>query len=170
MFSSTNSNFYYYYDYDYNYDYYYYFHYYYYYYYYYYYFQWSKTSSKKEIAQRYVEDSILGAEIKKLSDFTKFGQYIDLITYFHVKRCKHENCSNCKFAISLTDLYIGNFETQNRIKILQEFCVEYFGHFFSLKILISSLVINGKKRIKLEEAKKELDEEFNCLLSVWNEM
>ena len=46
---------------------------------------------------------------------------------------------------------------------LQNFCKEYFGHFFSVLTLISSIAIIERKKVELEK-------EFDRLLMVWNEM
>ena len=103
-----------------------------------------------------ITDNIIEIEIKKLYDLNKVGNFIDLVTYYHFKRCKHSNCSNCQFIDSITNIYITNFGNENAIKELQVFCGEYFGKFFSLTSLITLLAIIEKKRVELGRKKVQL--------------
>ena len=97
-------------------------------------------------------NNIIKTEIQKLNNLNKFGNFIGLITYYHLKRFKHSNCGNCKFIDSITNIYIENFEKkENGIKELQNFCREYFENFFSLITLISSLAIIERKKVELEK-------------------
>ena len=98
------------------------------------------------------KDNIIEIEMQKLNIF------------YHLKRCKHNYYGNCKFIDTIIDIYIENFQDEkNGINNLQNFCREYFGSFFSLTTLISSLAI-------IERKKAELEKEFKNLLIVSNEM
>ena len=67
-----------------------------------------------------VNDSAIEIEIQKLNNLTKFGNFIDLITYYHLKRCcKRSNCANCEFIDSITNIYIENFQNEEKNGIRQ---------------------------------------------------
>ena len=61
-----------------------------------------------------INSSIIGIEIQKLNNLNKFGNYINLVTHFHLKRYKCNNCGDCKFVDSLTNIYIEHFEKKKR--------------------------------------------------------
>ena len=77
-----------------------------------------------------INSSIIGIEIQKLNNLNKFGNYINLVTHFHLKRYKRSNCGDCKFVDSLTNIYIEHFEKKNVIDELQNFCKEHLDTFF----------------------------------------
>ena len=61
-----------------------------------------------------INSSIIGIEMQKLNNLNKFENYIDLVTHFHLKRYKRNNCGDCKFVDSLTNTYIENFGKKPR--------------------------------------------------------
>ena len=106
---------------------------------------------------------IIEIEIEELNNLEKFGQFIDLTTFYHLRRCRHNFGNNCTFIDKITNVYIENFHNEeNGINNLQKLCREYFGNFFSMVSLLNCLVV-------IEWEKVELEEKFNDLLKVWNE-
>ena len=105
---------------------------------------------------------IIEKEIEKLDCLKKFQRFITLCSFYHVDRCKRNNCVNCSFINKLSYIYTENFPHEvNETLGLQKFCREYFGSFFSLIILSKSLAAVQKEKIKLEP-------KFTALLEIWN--
>lgn len=55
----------------------------------------SKKMAKTETAVQIEKD------IEDLSSMEKFDQFINLVNYFHLYRCKIEKCNNCYFLCNL---------------------------------------------------------------------
>lgn len=60
-----------------------------------------------EIAYSFIDNSIIGSEIWKMKNFNKFENYIDLITFSHLKNASTIT-ANCKFIDSVINIYIAN--------------------------------------------------------------
>ena len=74
---------------------------------------------------------IIEKEIEKLDCLEKIQRFITLCSFYHVHRCKHNNCVNCSFINKLSYIYTENFPDEvNRTHGLQKFCRECFGSFF----------------------------------------
>ena len=106
---------------------------------------------------------IIEKEIEKLDCLEKIQRFITLCSFYHVDRCKHNNCVNCSFINKLSYIYTENFpDEKNGTLGLQQFCREYFGSFFSLTTLLKSLAAVEKEKIKLELKFKALFEILNA--------
>ena len=85
------------------------------------------------------------------------------------KKCAcRENCSNCQFIDRICELYICVYEKKHAIKNLQDFCIECFGEFYSLLILIRSIEMIDFQVDKLIDKLTDLqDEKENLLLQIF---
>ena len=51
-------------------------------------------------------------EINALNSMKKFDNFLQVLSYYHVDRCDHTDCSQCMFAANLRYLYV---QTPSRV-------------------------------------------------------
>ena len=52
-------------------------------------------------------------EILKTDSMEKFDRFLKILDFYHVKRCDHEEYSQCLFAINLRYLYVPGAYREN---------------------------------------------------------
>lgn len=56
------------------------------------------------------------SEIPKLDTLKKFDDFLK-VSFYHVERCKNEDCSQCLFAVNLRYLYVEHC-TQGLVNVV----------------------------------------------------
>ena len=108
----------------------------------------------------------LKVKIKKLNTLESIGEFIDLLTFYHLSKCVFKDCSNCRFIDRITQIYIlfyPNYEREEEngsvvVKKLQKYFFKYFGNFYSLYIFLESIHILHEHEEHIENKKKN----FQC--------
>ena len=49
---------------------------------------------------------IFKSKIKKLDSLKSIGEFIDLLTFYHLSKCVFKDCANCRFIDRFTQIYI----------------------------------------------------------------
>ena len=49
---------------------------------------------------------IFKAKIQKLNMLKFIGEFIDLLTFYHLSKCVFKDCGNCRFIDRITQIYI----------------------------------------------------------------
>ena len=110
----------------------------------------------------------LKVKIQKLNTLESIGEFIDLLTFYHLSKCVFKDCSNCRFIDRITQIYIlfyPNYEREEEngsvvVKKLQKYFFKYFGNFYSLYIFLESIHILHEHEQHIENKKK--------IFLVWN--
>ena len=92
---------------------------------------------------------IFKAKIQKLDMLKFIGEFIDLLTFYHLFKCVFKDCGNCRFIDRITQIYIlfypnSEMEEEGRsvlVEKLQEYFFKYFGNFYSLYVFLESIHI-----------------------------
>ena len=50
-------------------------------------------------------ERLLEILVLELTSLKKFDDYLKVLSYYHVERCKQENCSQCQFVINFRYVY-----------------------------------------------------------------
>ena len=101
-------------------------------------------------------------DIEYLSTLKKFDQYINLSCFYHLNCCRIEKCENVEFLVNLQYIHVESLVNgTGSVDKLQNFCHHNYGNFYSLHILLGSLVAMERERIKLEN-------KFINVLETWN--
>ena len=104
----------------------------------------------------------LKVKIQKLNTLESIGEFIDLLTFYHLSKCVFKDCSNCRFIDRITQIYIlfyPNYEREEEngsvvVKKLQKYFFKYFGNFYSLYIFLESIHILHEHEQHIENKKK----------------
>ena len=108
-------------------------------------------------------------DIEHLSSMPKLNQFINLANFYHLYRCQVEKCSNCYFTCNLRYLYVQNVVNENEsADALQKLCRLNYSPFYSLWLLLHSLVAIERERVKLEEKFHEVLRISNTALTAQN--
>ena len=100
-------------------------------------------------------------ELKKIDSMKKFNNFLKVLSYYHVERCKYEDCNQCLFTINLHYLLVENTVKQNDSVIpLQQFCLLKFNQFKCCSTFIKTLV-------ELERIRILAEKQFHEILELW---
>ena len=105
----------------------------------------------------------LKVKIQKLNTLESIGEFIDVLTFYHLSKCVFKDCSNCRFIDRITQIYIlfyPNYEREEEngsvvVKKLQKYFFKYFGNFYSLYIFLESIHILHEHEQHIEKKKKK---------------
>lgn len=82
----------------------------------------------------------------------KLNQFINLANSYYLYRCQVEKCSNCYFTCNLRYLYVQNVVNENEsADVLQKLCRLNYSSFYSLWLLLQSLVVIERELVKFHE-------------------
>ena len=109
-------------------------------------------------------------ELAEFNVLKKFDDFLKVLSFYHVERCEHEDCSQCYFTVNLHYLYVEHCVQQKtdleslknycRMRKLQFMCARLFiRHLAELKKYIESLRRVFVKRYKygtIQRAPKKL--------------
>ena len=106
---------------------------------------------------------IFNNKIQKFNKLKSIGDFIDLLTFYHLSKCVFKDCGNCRFIDGITQIYIlfyPNSETEEGdssmlVEKLQEYFFKYFGNFYSLYVFLESIHILHEQKQHLENEEKE---------------
>lgn len=100
-------------------------------------------------------------EILRLDSLKKFDDFIEVLSFYHVKRCEHEDCSQCLFVVNLRYLYVEHFTQELEItEPLRNYCRLRCHQFMCARFFIHHLANLEKQRVALEK-------EFHNTLKIW---
>ena len=107
---------------------------------------------------------IFKSKIQKLDSLKSIGEFIRLLTFYHLFRCVFKDCDNCQFITRITQIYIlfypnGEKEEEDGsvlVEKLQEYFSKYFGNFYSLYIFLESTHILHEQEQQLENERKKI--------------
>ena len=106
---------------------------------------------------------IFKSKIRKLDTLKSIGEFIDLITFYHLSKFAFKDCGNFRFIDRITQIYIlfhPNCKREEEdesvlVEKLQKYFFKYFGNFYSLYIFLESIHILHEYEQHLENEKNK---------------
>ena len=86
-----------------------------------------------------------------LTSLRQFNDSFQALTFYHVERCEHDDCSQCLFSINLRYVYTEVIENKEGIDKLQSYCKIRKEQFICSRLFIYILADLKKRRLKLEK-------------------
>ena len=91
-----------------------------------------------------------------------FDVDLKILSFYHVERYKHDDCSQCLFTVNLRYLYVEHcLQTKTDVKELINYCKMRKEQFITSHLFTPRLADLERKRLELEK-------EFIEILSLWN--
>ena len=100
--------------------------------------------------------------LKDFNTLKHFDDFLNVLNFYYVEKCEHEDCSHCLFAINLCYVY-NEHVVQNKegVEELKNYCKIRKEQFICALVFIHRLAYIGKQRFDLEKS-------FHKILSRWN--
>ena len=99
------------------------------------------------------KEDLLEILIEDFNTLKKFDDYIKVLSFYRVERCKQDDCLQCLFAINLRYVYNEH--------IITDYCIMRKENLIASKLFIRRLA-------ELERSRTELKKQFRETLSLWN--
>lgn len=98
----------------------------------------SSNLLKKNKAQQFDNFEIFESKIKKMDNLKMISEFMDLLNFYHLKKCIFKDCNSCWVIDIITQIYILFFPNYKKkdgealVFEFQKYIFKYFGTFYSL--------------------------------------